>query len=219
MLDTKKPYVIVVGVDYSEVGALALEQAIALAAERPRAELHAIHVIAMIPPPLPAECVVPPRLASASLDEAADELDAHMAKTLGAKLERAAAAEAPLPVHTHVRSVAPAHEIAQLAADLEADLVVVGSHGRRGLPRCIMGSVAEEVVRLAPCPVLVVRPKRIVTMPHIEPPCPECVKAREDSNRQNAWCVRHSERHGQRHTYHQGDRISSDGTLPLVFRS
>jgi nucleotide-binding universal stress UspA family protein len=48
--------------------------------------------------------------------------------------------------------------IAQLASDIEADLVVVGTHGHRGLERLLLGSVAENVVRLAPCPVLVVRP-------------------------------------------------------------
>ena len=40
-----------------------------------------------------------------------------------------------------------------------ADLVVVGTHGRRALARMLVGSVAELTVRLAPCPVLVVRPK------------------------------------------------------------
>lgn len=219
MSDPKKPYVIVVGVDYSEGGLLALEQAVALAAQRPHAELHAIHVLAMIPPPLPVECVVPPQLSTTSLEEAAQTLGDHLAKALGTKLERGVVGVDRLRVFTHVRMVMPSYEIAQLAADLDADLVVVGSHGRRGLPRCILGSVAEEVVRLAPCPVFVARPKRIVTLPKIEPPCAECVKTREESGRQNSWCAAHCERHGQRHTYHQGERISSDGSLPLVFRS
>ena len=55
----------------------------------------------------------------------------------------------------------PAFEIAQLATDLEADLVIVGTHGRRALSRLVLGSVAEVAVRLAPCPVLVMRPKAI----------------------------------------------------------
>lgn len=40
-----------------------------------------------------------------------------------------------------------------------ADMIVIGSHGRRGVSRILLGSVAERVVRHAPCPVLVVHPK------------------------------------------------------------
>lgn len=47
--------------------------------------------------------------------------------------------------------------VAAEAGDWEADLVVIGSHGRRGLGRLLLGSGAEQVIRLAPCPVLVVR--------------------------------------------------------------
>lgn len=47
--------------------------------------------------------------------------------------------------------------VAQEARDFEADLVVVGTHGRRGLGRVLLGSGAEEVLRLAPVPVLAVR--------------------------------------------------------------
>jgi universal stress protein A len=43
------------------------------------------------------------------------------------------------------------------ARDCAADLIVMGSHGRRGISRLVLGSVAEEIVRRAPCPVLVVR--------------------------------------------------------------
>jgi nucleotide-binding universal stress UspA family protein len=47
------------------------------------------------------------------------------------------------------------HVVAQ-AGSVKADLVVVGSHGRRGLGRALMGSDAEQIVRHAPVPVLVV---------------------------------------------------------------
>jgi len=52
----------------------------------------------------------------------------------------------------------PALEIVGYAKDMHADLIVIGTHGRTGVSRLIMGSVAEHVVRTAPCPVLVVRP-------------------------------------------------------------
>jgi nucleotide-binding universal stress UspA family protein len=49
--------------------------------------------------------------------------------------------------------------ICRAAEDLEVDLVVIGAHGRGGFGHAILGSVAEKVVRRAPCPVLTVRPQ------------------------------------------------------------
>ena len=48
-------------------------------------------------------------------------------------------------------------EIAAAATETHAGLVVIGTHGRRGLAHALLGSVAEKVVRTAPCPVLTVR--------------------------------------------------------------
>jgi len=48
-----------------------------------------------------------------------------------------------------------AEKIVELARDRHADLIVMGTQGRTGLPHLLLGSVAERVVRLAPCPVLV----------------------------------------------------------------
>jgi nucleotide-binding universal stress UspA family protein len=50
-----------------------------------------------------------------------------------------------------------ADTIAQLAQDWNADLLVVGTHGRRGVSRLLLGSVAQGIARLAPCPLLLVR--------------------------------------------------------------
>ncbi len=46
-----------------------------------------------------------------------------------------------------------------MAEEIGADVIVVGSHGRGAIERLLLGSVSEQVVRHAPCPVLVVRPK------------------------------------------------------------
>ena len=51
----------------------------------------------------------------------------------------------------------PAETIVRVARELAADLIVMGTHGRTGLRHALLGSVAEKVVRLAPCPVLTVR--------------------------------------------------------------
>lgn len=62
-----------------------------------------------------------------------------------------------LKARTVVRTGTPHQEIVALATDERADLVVIGTHGRGGLNRALLGSVADRVVRLAPCPVLTVR--------------------------------------------------------------
>jgi len=51
----------------------------------------------------------------------------------------------------------PAEAIVRLALERNADLIVMGTHGRTGLKHMVLGSVAEKVVRLAPCPVLTVK--------------------------------------------------------------
>jgi nucleotide-binding universal stress UspA family protein len=56
-----------------------------------------------------------------------------------------------------VRQGQPAHEIATYAASNDVDIIVISTHGRTGLRHVLVGSVAENVVRYAPCPVLVVR--------------------------------------------------------------
>jgi nucleotide-binding universal stress UspA family protein len=55
-----------------------------------------------------------------------------------------------------LRDGPPADEVAAVAKKSHADLVILGTHGRRGLRRAIMGSVAEEVIRACECPVLTV---------------------------------------------------------------
>jgi nucleotide-binding universal stress UspA family protein len=56
----------------------------------------------------------------------------------------------------------PFHEIIETAKTQKVDLIVMGTHGRTGLQHVLLGSVAEKVVRLAPCPVLVARQPTIV---------------------------------------------------------
>lgn len=53
----------------------------------------------------------------------------------------------------------PGSEIVKAAREWPADLIVIGSHGRHGITRALVGSVAEAVMREAPCPVLIVRAK------------------------------------------------------------
>jgi len=60
-------------------------------------------------------------------------------------------------IHTAVLMGEPAHGIANYAQEKNIELIVIPSHGRTGITRLLIGSVAERVVRLAHCPVLVLR--------------------------------------------------------------
>jgi len=222
MSNLEKPYVIVVGVDYSLASDLALEQAFELAAARPKAEVHIVNVVRLYGNQALIDTTTEPGFSAISLADAKAQLGAYVAKrtlayrdsqpnSVGSSVQR---------VISHLRLEAPAEEIAQTAADLEADLVVVGTHGRRGISRLLLGSVAEAVVRLAPCPVFVVRPKALpADGPKIEPPCPLCVETRAATGGQEYWCEQHRERHGQRHTYHQRDRAGAETEMPLTYRN
>jgi nucleotide-binding universal stress UspA family protein len=63
-----------------------------------------------------------------------------------------------LRAHTvALTAIAPSEAIVQYAMTEDIDVIVMGTHGRNGLAHLFMGSVAERVVRLSPCPVLTVR--------------------------------------------------------------
>jgi nucleotide-binding universal stress UspA family protein len=68
-----------------------------------------------------------------------------------------AAGKAGVPVETKVLTGIPSEDIVRVARELAADLIIMGTHGRAGMPHLLLGSVAEKVVRRAPCPVLTVR--------------------------------------------------------------
>jgi nucleotide-binding universal stress UspA family protein len=156
MSKSEKPYTILVAIDYAETGQLALDRAFDLALERPNSELHVLHVL-----PLKAAAVVP-GLGEAkgglpTLEEAWEELARYVEGRVRAFRARRDAREQAVRVVPHLRLNIPAVEVARLAGELEVDLVVLGTHGRRSLSRFLLGSVAEVAVRLCPCPVLVVR--------------------------------------------------------------
>jgi nucleotide-binding universal stress UspA family protein len=72
-------------------------------------------------------------------------------------LEDVKPADASVPFTHRLTMGDPAGEIVRIAEDEGAELIVLGTHGRTGVTRLLMGSVAEVVVRRAPCPVLVYR--------------------------------------------------------------
>ncbi len=200
----KPKYVIVVGVDYSTASERALDEAFALACTKHGVQLH----IANVRPAFGEQTIVngvpvpaPP------WQYWATELREFVARQVAAF--RASAGVAPFQhLYTHQRMNDPAHELAQLAADVEADLLVVGAHDWQGGSGLALGSVAEAVTRLAPCPVLVVRRKAVPpSVPAIQAPCAACVATRSASNGSSLWCDTHGESPSHRHS--QSPRVEA----------
>ena len=108
-------------------------------------------------------------------------------------------------VGIHVRCGHPARELAQLAKDVCADLVVLGTHKGPHLKQLVLGSVAERLLKASPCPVFIAGPMPATAddahEPAILPPCPECMQARVKSAGSEWWCSRHAQHHAQAHSY------------------
>jgi nucleotide-binding universal stress UspA family protein len=82
---------------------------------------------------------------------------------------------AALRLEYALRIGVPAEEIVRYAQDREIDLIVMGTHGRKGVAHMLLGSVAEHVVRTAPCPVLLVRQQAQAVAEQREKPAREGV--------------------------------------------
>ena len=142
---------ILVPSDFSECSDEAVRYGLELA-RRFNAQLHLLHVVQdPVTQPYAAEGFAVP------LFEAVEEWRAQAEARL-----RAAVPERDRPRVTVASIVAtPFAEILDYAAAHNVDLIVMGTHGRRGVSRALLGSVAENIVRTAPCPVLTIRaPKR-----------------------------------------------------------
>jgi len=92
---------------------------------------------------------------------AAIEMDAHESMATYQKRMQ----DAGIPVAIRIIRGVPYREIVDMARDIQADLIIMGTHGRTGVPHLLLGSVAERVVRLAPCAVMVVRHAAVTTSP------------------------------------------------------
>jgi nucleotide-binding universal stress UspA family protein len=142
-------YRVCCAVDFSETSRAALEEAADLA-RRAGAELTVIHVFE---PPVGASGTVVPE--SALFEATRVELERKL------ELWRAEAEDlSGGAVRSRLVPGSAAQEVVRFAREGNFDLVVVGTHGRTGLRRLVLGSVAELVVREAGCPVLVVHPPK-----------------------------------------------------------
>jgi nucleotide-binding universal stress UspA family protein len=141
--------------DFSEIGDDAVRAA-RQHAERFGARLHVLHVLEV------------------GEGDAAQRL---------ARLSEGAGATVPALVRAPAGDAA--NEIARYAREHGVDLLVIGTHGRTGMSRALLGSVAERVIRTAPCPVLVVPASasgsREVEQPFLPPSLSRCLVCREPS--------------------------------------
>ncbi|MEO8800554.1 MAG: universal stress protein, partial [Polyangiaceae bacterium] len=109
-----------------------------------------------------------------------------------------------ISVGIHLRTGKPVQQILQLATELDAGLIVVGTHKGPQLKALFVGSVAEKLIAVSPCPVLVAgpRPKAEESAAVvIEPPCPACEGARAASNGATWWCETHGHPAKQAHAF------------------
>lgn len=214
-------YTIVVGVDFEQDGIGAVDTALELAEARGgNAEVHLVNVEVDLMPHV------------AGLEAGVGAFDRDVDKRTKAGLDaleqlatdRAIAYEqrgSPLATESltaHYRIGQAAQQIVRLAADVDADLIVVGTHGRTGMKRVLLGSVAASVLKLAHCPVFVVRPKDhegVGELPEIEAACPACVATRKATDGKEWWCQAHSTaRRPLAHRYHYSESITRSSPAP-----
>jgi nucleotide-binding universal stress UspA family protein len=138
--------------DLSELSKQGLTSALELA-EAFGAKLLLLYVVE--PPPYPVEGIVPSQLGATLLDDlerqASKDLAGMLPDTHGGKVE----------VMRRVVVGVPYRKIVEVATEEKSDLIVMTTHGRTGLGHLVMGSVAEKIVRTAPCPVLTIRPTSV----------------------------------------------------------
>lgn len=138
---------LLVPLDFSPASQKALDYALALAGRCGSASLHLMHVVEPRPECFGGE------MGPVWLPD--EDLAASCEHQLAALAQQSALPGVPISSAVHLGR--PAAGIIAVAKESQADLVVIATHGRTGLKHLLLGSVAERVVREAPCPVLVVR--------------------------------------------------------------
>jgi nucleotide-binding universal stress UspA family protein len=141
------PKIILVATDLSECAEQALDYAVALAGKL-EAKIHLLNVIV-----IPAMAIPEVGVAVAST------LIESTVRAQQTELDKRASGYPAGTLETVLRTGDARDVILDVAREIGADLIAMGTHGRRGVRRALIGSIAESVVRTAPCPVLTIRHK------------------------------------------------------------
>ncbi|MDX2088557.1 MAG: universal stress protein [Kofleriaceae bacterium] len=141
---------ILVGCDFSEGSDQALTRAIGIAKQQPSVKIYLVHAQADDAPVEDTENEMLKQLGEVSAALRAEE-----ARQVAERFDRVRAAGISAEIKTRVGP--PGEVLAELAVELAADLIVVGTHGRTGISRFLIGSVAAATIRHATCDVLVCR--------------------------------------------------------------
>jgi nucleotide-binding universal stress UspA family protein len=155
------PTKILLATDGSKEAELAARTAADLA-EKTASELHLVHVFGIAPwYPIYPEATTPEWVAQEEKnpmleDDLQRTSEQRAREILDTEVEKARSAGSTV-AQAHLKEGGVAAEIVTLAEDIGAGLIVMGSRGRGGIRRALMGSVSDSVVRHAHCPVLVVR--------------------------------------------------------------
>lgn len=144
------PKTILVPIDFSPSSEQALDYAVDLAAKLDAT----VHVLNVVPIPALGVPELGAALTSNVIDQIIHDNQAALERTCAARASKAKLG-APLLRTGDARDI-----ILHVAEELRADLVIMATHGRRGVARALLGSVAEMVVRTSPVPVLTVRAKK-----------------------------------------------------------
>ncbi len=193
--------VIIAAIDRTAATEQVVYTASSLARMIPGSEIHLLHVVDAGQPPVAISIPL-----TETLNEARLFLDGIKEKIAEQFTGRIVA---------HLTTDLPPRYIVQMATELEADLVVVGTHGKGGLARLLLGSVSQYVVNNAPCAVLVARPKEQIVAPAIEPPCPKCVAVQKATDSDQLWCEQHSAKHAKAQTHYETPQPFALGSMLL----
>jgi nucleotide-binding universal stress UspA family protein len=181
--ETSAPYAILVALTFDETGVNALREATRIAELHPTSQLHVLHVVSEI------------GTASTGRELLSAERRLERAPGVMRQYVEHVWSNLPRKVIGHLRVGVPARSIVQTAADINAELVVVGTHRRSGMKRLVQGSVAAQVVAQAHCPVFIAMPKDYSSTTRsetAEAPCPRCADVRRQSGGEYLWCPQHA---------------------------
>jgi nucleotide-binding universal stress UspA family protein len=190
-MKTNERHVIVAAVDGSAASDLVIDRAVVAARSLDGSEIHFVHVAEPLlagetPASTLAELVADGRSILANAVRRANE-------SFGGRVE------------SHLSVDIAESGVLQAAADLEAELVIVGSHGHHRLERFVLGSVSRAVVDHARCTVLIARPSAYParTTPAIDPSCPGCLETQRKTHGERLWCPEHASRSLRPHLHYR----------------